>query len=101
MQHPERLGRQPQQFVPHPFPVKSQAQGLTGQLVELVSLADRSGIDPARREGLGEGADITWGSGGGWSDGRRQQASRAGHLLDGGLHVRGLDSLSAGAGGLD
>src|SRR5439155_12177912 len=40
---------QAQQFVPHAFPVKSQAQVLAGQLaIKLVSLADGGGID---REG--------------------------------------------------
>ena len=78
-----------------------RAQRLRAQLDQQASTEKRQCEHPARREGLGEGADITWGSGGGWSGGRRQQASRAGHLLDGGLHVRGLDSLSAGAGGLD
>ena len=41
---------QAQQFIPHPFPVKGQAQALAGQLaIELVGLADGGGIDPDGR----------------------------------------------------
>jgi len=37
---------QAQEFIPHPFPVKAQAQALAGQLaIELVGLADGQGID--------------------------------------------------------
>ena len=39
-----------QEFIPHPFPVKAQAQALAGQLaIELVGLADGGGIDRDRR----------------------------------------------------
>ena len=46
------LGRvaQAQQFIPHSFPVKGQAQALAGQLaIAMVGLADRGGIDRQAR----------------------------------------------------
>jgi len=91
----------PQKFTPHPFAVvgKCQAQGLAGQLaIELMSLADRQGIDP---EGRGRGSGHSLGSGSGLSGWGRQQPSRSGDSFDGGLDVRWLDGLSAGAGSFD
>jgi hypothetical protein len=37
---------QPQQFIPHPFPVKGQAHVLAGELaIELMGLVDGGGVD--------------------------------------------------------
>jgi hypothetical protein len=37
---------QTQQFIPHPFPVESQAHVLTGELaIELMGLVDGGGVD--------------------------------------------------------
>jgi len=72
---------QAQQFIPHPFPVKAQAQALASQLaVELVSVAESKGVD---RDGGGLSSGHKLGSEGGLSGWGRKQSSGAGHAFNG------------------